>query len=92
MKVQQLNFSQRIVLVIALGAACYIVGVWVTSIGSHGLTGWVAYAPLTNSSQPEVGGLHAWVRDVLWLLVLVVWTGLSLALLRTGERHEDRAT
>jgi hypothetical protein len=76
------NLAQRVILVIGSGAALYIVGLWLTSLGTHFATGWVAYAPLSDSSfGPSLGGLHPWVRLVIWLLLIFVWTGLSLAVL-----------
>lgn len=48
--------------------------------------GWVAYAPTSNSYNfPSEGGLHPWVRLILWLALIGLWTGLSALLLR--ENH-----
>jgi heme/copper-type cytochrome/quinol oxidase subunit 1 len=92
MRSRHFNFAQRIVFVIGLSAALFLVGCWSTSLGSHLLTGWVAYAPLSNSSIPPlVGGLHPWVRLVIWLILVVFWVAVSLVLLRSPSQ-EHRGT
>ena len=87
-----LNRGQRIVLVVALAAALYILGLYITALGNAG-SGWVAYAPLTQVAHSPLtgeplGGLHAWVRLVLWLGLTVIWAGCSVALLRSRPRAE----
>jgi heme/copper-type cytochrome/quinol oxidase subunit 1 len=79
----RLIFAQRLILVIGLGVALFFVGCWATSLGAKENFGWVAYAPLSKSAFfPPIGGLHPWVRLVIWLLLTLVWMGLALALLR----------
>lgn len=63
--------------------ALVLLGEWVTALGTHANYGWVAYAPLSNSFNQLGGGLHPWVRLVVWLLLLVLWVSLSLVILRT---------
>ena len=63
--------------------ALVLLGEWVTALGTHANYGWVAYAPLSNSFNRWAGGLHPWVRLVVWLLLLVLWVSLSLVILRT---------
>jgi hypothetical protein len=76
------NRSQRVIGVIGLGLALYSFGTWVTAIGMRGLTGWTGYAPL-QSVNPTLaaGGLHPWVRLLIWLVLIGVWTGVSAVLL-----------
>ena len=89
----RLLFSQRVVLIIALAFALYVLGIWLTNLGTHLFTGWVGYAPLQNNNTiPYAGGLHAWVSLVIWLLLTLVWTITSLSLLRPTQLHDDTAS
>lgn len=88
MRVQrrQFNRAQRLVAVFGLGATFYLIGAWATSLDS--VSGWFGYAPLSTSSftygtAPFVGGFHPWVRFVMWLVLIAVWVGVSLTLLRS---------
>ena len=86
---RHLNLPQRVVIVVGWGAALYFVGLWTTSLGSYGDTGWVGYAPLSKSfSIPSFGGLHSWVRLVIWLVFVLVWTITSLALLKDSSQRD----
>ncbi|MHB1089121.1 MAG: hypothetical protein ACYC19_10225 [Acidimicrobiales bacterium] len=91
------NSSQRLVVVFGLGAALYLFGVWVTSFNSN--YGWVGYAPLARGSATYGsatsgvfaassigGGFYPWVRFVIWLVLIAIWMGVSLALLRSPSR------
>ena len=82
----KLNHGQRVVLVVALAAALYVLGLYIMTLGNAG-SGWVAYAPLTQVAHSLTGtpvaGLHPWVRLVVWLGLTVVWAGCSVALLRS---------
>jgi heme/copper-type cytochrome/quinol oxidase subunit 1 len=89
----RLLFSQRVVLIIALAFALYVVGIWLTNLGTHLFAGWTGYAPLQNNNTiPYAGGLHAWVRLVIWLLLTLVWTITSLSLLRTTPAARDESS
>lgn len=92
------NLAQRLVVVFGLGAAVYLIGVWATSL--HSNYGWVGYAPLARgsvmySSATSVtfvasslgGGFHPWFRLAIWLVLIAVWTGVSVALLRSPRRE-----
>src|ERR1035441_2331872 len=87
LKLSRLNFSQRIVVVVGLAPALYLVGDWTVSLGLHPFTGWVAYAPLSNTLGPFNQGLPPWVRLFIWLIFLAVWMIASLSLLR--RRTDD---
>ena len=79
----KLNLPQRIVIVIGWGLALAVLGQWVTHLGQRGPFGWVAYAPLGQTSIPGVGGLHPWVRLVIWLVLVAVWVAGALWVLAT---------
>lgn len=65
---------------IGLGVGLFKFGRWVTLLGTPALPrGWVAYAPL---SQAPAGGLYPWVRLVIWLGIILVWTVTAVVLLR----------
>ena len=84
-----LNLHQRIVIVLGLGIALFVVASWTTSLGSHGDTGWVGYAPLSKSINiPPLGGLHPWVRLVIWLAFILIWIGFSMAVLATTSNGD----
>jgi hypothetical protein len=78
-----MSLRQRIVVVIGLAAALYVFGSWATTRG--GLYGWVAYAPLSNAVNVANGGLHPWVRLVIWLALILAWVLLSVALLGSSS-------
>ena len=84
MRANRLNPGQRVVIVVGLGVALYFFGGWVTTRGI-GATGWVAYAPLsdTYNTPSPLGGLHPWVRLVIWLFLILAWVVVSIALLRS---------
>ena len=82
--------GQRVVLVVGAGIGLLLLGGYVTSRGAIGPTGWVAYAPLTNSSLSPLGGMHAWLRLLVWLALLAIWVALSLWILRpTSDRASE---
>ncbi|NNN10143.1 MAG: hypothetical protein HKL85_13250 [Acidimicrobiaceae bacterium] len=86
MQRRQFNVAQRLVVVFGLGAVLYLVGGWATSLDSF--SGWVGYAPLRQGSAAYgtttfIGGFHPWVRFIIWLVLIAVWVGLSLTLLRS---------
>ena len=89
MKRASLNYSQRIVIVVGVGVALYFFGTWAMTWGTRGLTGWVGYAPLSNTATSTFlgTGLHPWVRLVIWLILAAAWVGSSLVLLRS--RYPD---
>jgi hypothetical protein len=92
MKRPRFNFAQRVVMVVGLAIFFYFFGSWVTNLVSSPLTGWTGYAPLqSNSFFVRLGGLHAGVRLVLWLILTIVWTALSLWLLRNPSEVEQNA-
>ena len=78
----RLNLAQRLVLVIGLGFGLAFFGEWVTIQGTHSI-GWVGYAPLSGATfTPLPGGLHEWVKLMIWLGLTIIWTSAALILLR----------
>jgi hypothetical protein len=86
MRIAHLNSRQRVVVVVGLGVALYVVGDWITTVTSS--FGWVAYAPLSNTVSEPPGGLYPWVRLVIWLVLILIWVFASVVLLRTGSDSE----
>ena len=86
---RSLNRSQAVVVVIGLGLALYVLGEWLTALGSNPPLGWAAYTPLSTGSA--FGGFHPWLRLIIWLLLIAVWVRSSTALLgaRSPEQHHD---
>lgn len=53
----------------------------------------LGYAPLQTYTTPNIlGGLHPWVRLVIWLLLILVWVVASLLLFRSASTHRDGPT
>src|SRR5579863_3788342 len=90
----RLNLSQRIVIVIGLGAALWVFGGWVMTWGTSypGDVGWTGYAPLSTSFyMPPVGGMHPWVRVVIWLALIAGWVTASTFVLRTRRERSSES-
>ena len=87
-RVRSLRAAQRVVLVVALGAALVAVGDYVTTLGRF--TGWTGYAPLATGAPP-LGGLHPWLRLLVWLALALAWAVCSVALLGAGRAEPERA-
>jgi len=84
-RTRRFNVQQRVVIVIGLGVGLYCFGGWVTTRGGSG-SGWVAYAPLSNTinaSDLPGPGLHPWVRLLIWLALIAVWVVVGVVLLRS---------
>ena len=89
--VGRLNRGQRIVLVVALAAALYVLGRYIMTLGNAGSRlGCLrtANAGGTLTHWDARCGLHPWVRLVVWLGLTVIWAGCSVALLRSRPRAE----
>jgi heme/copper-type cytochrome/quinol oxidase subunit 1 len=82
-----LNRAQRVVIVIGLGAGLCVLGDWVTTLGTHPLTGWTGYAPLRSGR--DIGEVHPWLRALVWLVVIATWVVGSVVVLST-EHSRDR--
>jgi hypothetical protein len=86
----RLSLPQRIVLVVALAAACLAVGLYVASLDNGtGSFGWYAYAPVRSTANyPLTGptGLAGWLRLIIGLALTAFWALASLWLLRPARR------
>jgi len=85
----RLNRAQRVVAVVALGFVLYILGTWITSLGSHLPYGSVTYTNFSTSNI--VGGFYPWVRFTIWMLLAAVWISVSIPLLKDRPmNHKGR--
>lgn len=91
MKRASLNYSQRMIIVVGVGVALYLFGTWAMTWGTRGFTGWVGYAPVSNTATSTFlgTGLYPGVRLVIWLITAAVWVGFSLVMLRTRSSNGD---
>jgi heme/copper-type cytochrome/quinol oxidase subunit 1 len=79
----RLSQPQKIVVVIALGVACVAAGIYLVSRGSTStVTGWYAYAPLSQTAFPPRAGLAGWQRLIIWLALAGLWALVSIWVLR----------
>ncbi|HEY5304679.1 MAG TPA: hypothetical protein VIJ86_11590 [Acidimicrobiales bacterium] len=84
---RRLNRAQRVVIVVALGFAFFLLGDWLTILGTHLPYG---SAEFTNINTPDiVGGFYPWVRFTIWMLLLAIWVGVSIPLL-SNRKIEPR--
>lgn len=88
--------GQRLVVVVAWGAALYFVGQYVTG-GARPLTGWTGYAPLQAVPVSTRFGLTSFGSLLVWLGLVVLWAVGALLLLRRrvrngGERSHSSAS
>jgi len=84
---RSLNVHQRVVVVVGIGAGLFFFGSWLTTRGQGG-SGWVAYAPLSNTinaADLPGPGLHPWVRLVIWLALIAVWVVIGVVVLRSRD-------
>ena len=82
----RLHLAQRIVVIIALGLALAIVAGYLTSLGTS--AGWYAYSPLTRSVISQQGmGEPGWLRMIIWLAAISLWSAASAMLLRRPAEH-----
>jgi hypothetical protein len=96
-RIDVLSKAQRIVVVIALGLAFWVVGSYLTSVGTGGypLGGWTGYAPSSEGQFFVVArwspALHPWLRVIIWLVLIGIWALASLRVLRPSpEKTEPR--
>jgi heme/copper-type cytochrome/quinol oxidase subunit 1 len=87
----RLSQPQRIVVVIALGAACGTTGIYLASLGSAASSGWYAYAPLSQAAYLPHTGLAGWLRLIIWLALISLWALASLRVLRPSPEASPRA-
>jgi heme/copper-type cytochrome/quinol oxidase subunit 1 len=78
--IDRLNLAQRVVVVITLGLALGIVAGYLTA-GVGVRTGWYAYAPLSGQLQAPGIGEPGWLRLIIWLAAVSLWSLTSLRVL-----------
>ena len=78
--IDKLNMAQRVVVVITLGLALGIVAGYLTA-GVGVRTGWYAYAPLSGQLQGPGIGEPGWLRLIIWLAAVSLWSLTSLRVL-----------
>jgi heme/copper-type cytochrome/quinol oxidase subunit 1 len=82
-----LSKSQRVVVVIALGLGLGAVGGYRVSLGGGHAFGWTGYAPLTPAAYAPGRGLNAWLRVLIWLVLIGLWAVASVTLLRPSSEN-----
>jgi hypothetical protein len=80
-----LSKSQRVVVVIALGLGIGTLGSYLVNLGSGLAFGWYAYSPLTSSALFAPRGLHAWLRVIIWLVLIGIWALGSIRVLQPSS-------
>src|ERR1700761_8487513 len=79
----RLSQPQRIVVVVALGAACTAAGSYLVNLGGGTVAfGWYAYAPLNQPAGLPHTGLPGWLRLLIWLALAAAWALASVWVLR----------
>jgi heme/copper-type cytochrome/quinol oxidase subunit 1 len=86
----RLGQAQKIVIVIALGMAFGAVGSYLVNLGNAARAGWYAYAPLTQQVYPPRAGLAGWLRLIIWLALIGLWTLASVRVLRPTPEDPPR--
>jgi hypothetical protein len=85
-RIDNLDKAQRVVVVVALGAAFLAMGSYLLSLGQPGIPfGWSGGFALL--SAPSVGR-PGWLNLLVWLALTCLWAVLSIRLLRPS-RHDD---
>lgn len=77
-----LSKAQRVVVVIALGLALVAIGTYLMTLGTGTAFGWYAYSPLTSTVRIPEAGLARWLRLIIWLALIGVWTVTAIRVLR----------
>lgn len=76
--------GERAVLIVALGAALGLLGEYtVASLNTP--VGWVAYAPLNQTTLS--GSVSHWADYLILVGFIALWAVLSFGILRAGRRH-----
>jgi ABC-type branched-subunit amino acid transport system permease subunit len=81
MKHEQLTRAQRVVIILAIGFALYVLCGWVTSLGVHLPYGSGAYTNVSDNNV--VGGMADWLRWTIRTLLLGTWAALATWLLNS---------
>lgn len=81
--IDRLPFRQRVVLVVAIGAALFVLGRWITFRGRR-VSGWFGYAPNTKVSYYP-GGMRPGLALLVHLAFIVLWAVVAFRLLRSAS-------
>jgi hypothetical protein len=73
----------RLPSLLGLGA----VGGYLVSLGGGHAFGWTGYAPLTPAAYAPGRGLNAWLRVLIWLVLIGLWAVASVRLLRPSSEN-----
>jgi len=85
--IDKLSKAQRVVIVVALGAAFLSIGSFILSLGQHGVAfGWTGYAPFTTPSV----GRPAWLDLIVWLALTCLWAAASIRVLRPSGEDDSQ--
>ena len=77
--IDRLSMAQRVVVVITLGLTLGIVAGYLTGLGVR--NGWYAYAPSSGQLQVPGIGEPGWLRLIIWLAAVSLWSLTSLRVL-----------
>jgi len=80
-----LSKAQRVVVVIGLGL--WAVGTYVVSLGAGFAFGWTGYSPFTSQLYAPSRGLAAWLRLIIWLVLICLWALTSIRVLRPSSEN-----
>lgn len=87
-KDQQVTERQRVVLVVAWGAAAAVAAITLNRLLADNDGGWFAYAPNTGVEFTPSRTSTIWREALVWVGAVVCWTGPSLWLLRSSKRSD----
>ena len=77
--IDRLSMAQRVAVVITLGLTLGIVAGYLTGLGVR--NGWYAYAPSSGQLQAPGIGEPGWLRLIIWLAAVSLWSLTSLRVL-----------
>jgi membrane associated rhomboid family serine protease len=84
--IDKLSKAQRVVIVVALGAAFLAIGSFILSLGQHGVAfGWTGYAPLVQPAERP-----AWLDLIVWLALTCLWAVVSIRVLRPSSQADSQ--
>jgi hypothetical protein len=92
----RLSQPQKIVTIVALGAALLAAGSYLISLAGNSTAafGWYAYAPLSANSPgsglvtgaPASFWQHGWVHLIIWLALTLIWALAAIWVLRPARQ------
>jgi len=85
----RLSQPQKIVVVIALGMAFGVAGIYLTNRGNTAGFGWYGYAPFSEAAFAPRTGLPGWQRLIIWVALISLWALASVRVLRPSPGEPD---